>query len=452
MKPINLIILAAGNSTRLKSRVNKVMHPIAGRPMIDYVLTAARALRPRKIALVVGYGREALQEHLRGQRDLVFAVQKTRLGTAHAARIGLEALKISGGEVIILNGDVPLLDSRTLKKLIKVEPSNPLALLTAVLPNPTGYGRILRDAVGVLRGIVEEKNADAAQREINEINAGVYRAQVGFLKGALRKIKKDSVKGEYYLTEIVSRAVQEGFFPESLTVQDPHEILGANTRAELAFLNQMVASALNARHLEEGVGMQDPDTVFIDYGVKIGADSFLASGVQLMGKTRLGKGVTLEAGCILKNCQVADGVTLKAYSYLESCRLSTGAVVGPFARIRPGSQVGEGAQVGNFVELKKTKLGRESKANHLSYLGDSVIGKKVNIGAGTITCNYDGKKKFVTKIADGAFIGSDTQLVAPVKVGKGAYVGAGTTVTRNVPPGALATSRVEQKNLKKGKA
>jgi bifunctional UDP-N-acetylglucosamine pyrophosphorylase/glucosamine-1-phosphate N-acetyltransferase len=318
-----------------------------------------------------------------------------------------------------------------------------------VLPDPTGYGRVVRDFQGKVIGIVEEKNAGSSERQINEINAGVYRVEAGFLRRALPKIKRDPVKKEYYLTELVTQALAQGRYPQAHSVADAHEVLGANTRAELAYLNQNVRSALAAFHLANGVGMEDPGSVFLDYGVKIGSDSFLGAGVHLKGDTRLGSGVLVEAGCILKNCRIGNGVTLKAYSYLEDCEVLSDAVIGPFARVRPGSIIEGAARVGNFVELKKTRLGRGSKVNHLSYLGDAVVGKDVNVGAGTITCNYDGKRKYATVIADGVFIGSDSQLVAPVKIGKRAYVGAGTTVTKDVPAGALVTSRVPQKNARR---
>lgn len=445
----NIIILAAGESTRLKSGLTKVMHPICGRPMIDYVLEAARSLKPAKIALVVGNHRETLQDHLGKSRGLIFAHQRQRLGTAHAAGVGLKALQQKTGPVLILNGDVPLIQAATLRNLMQAAKGRALSLLSAVLPNPFGYGRILRDHHGEVQGIIEEKNASATQRQINEINAGVYVTDAAFLGRALQKIPRDPVKKEFYLTEIVRLARQAGKGIAVRTVQDTHEVLGVNTRSELAFLNQMVQSALVAEHLQGGVGMEDPDRVYVDYGVKIGEDSFLAAGVHLKGRTRLGKGVRVEPGCIVQNTQLADGVQLRAYSYLEDCKVGTDAVIGPFARIRPQSSVGAGAKVGNFVELKKATLGAKSKANHLSYLGDAKVGRGANIGAGTITCNYDGKKKYQTTIGDQVFIGSDTQLVAPVKVGKGAYIGAGTTVTKNVPPGALAVSRVEQKNIRK---
>ena len=447
MTPLHIIVLAAGNSTRLKSNLTKVMHPIAGRPMIDYVLQVARDLKPEKICMVLGMDREKIVNHLRGQRDLVFAHQKERLGTAHAVQTGLKALGNISGEVVILSGDVPRLRFKTLKDLPQVSSTAPLALLTAVLPNPQGYGRILRDSHGQIFGIVEEKNATPEERQINEVNAGVYRVEAGFLKRAIAKIKKDPIKKEFYLTELVSQAIAEKIPVLSFAVENSQEILGANTRAEMAYLNQLVNQEIVAYHLSQGVGMQDPNTIYIDAMVKLGADTFLGAGVQLLGPTIVGKGCQIEAGSILKNSKIGDEVQVKAYSYLEECVVQSKAVIGPFARLRPETVVAEEAHVGNFVELKKTRLGKGSKANHLSYLGDSIIGAKVNIGAGTITCNYDGKKKYRTTIGDGVFIGSDTQLVAPVKVGKNAYIGAGTTVTKNVPAGSLAVSRVPQKNV-----
>lgn len=448
MSQVHVLILAAGNSTRLKSRLTKVLHPVCGRPMIDYVLDGARSVRPQKICLVVGNGREEIQEHLRDQKGLIFAHQKERLGTAHAVQTGLKALGKIRGPVLILTGDAPCLQAFTLKQLLNAQPQAPLALLTAVLPNPQGYGRILRNLEGRIYGIVEEKNASPEQRQFNEINAGFYRADAEFLRKTLPKIRKDPLKGEYYLTDLVALAVEQNLPVESLTVEDLHEVLGANTRAELAYLHQILQTEIVRRHLDQGVGMQNPDSLIIDHGVKIGADSYLGSGVQLLGKTRVGKACQIEAACILKNAVLGEEVQVKAFSYFEDCEVRSQAVIGPFARLRPGTTVEEQAHVGNFVELKKTRLGKGSKANHLSYLGDAVIGKGVNIGAGTITCNYDGKHKYTTHLGDGVFVGSNTQFVAPVKVGKKAYIGAGTTVTKNVPPGALAISRVPQENIK----
>lgn len=443
-----ILILAAGNSTRLKSRYPKVLHPLCGRPMIDYVLGVARALKPRKIALVVGFGRDRVRAHLQGQRGLVLAHQKERLGTAHAVQAGLKALGAVSGEVVILSGDVPLLRAKTLKTFLRAKTSGPLSLVTALLPNPTGYGRVLRDESGGVLGVVEEKNANPAERQINEINGGIYRAQISFLRNNLSKIKKDPKKREYYLTDLVAVAVSQHQEVLGWQLPDSREILGANTRAELAYLNKILHDELVRFHLNQGVGMQDPDHVYLDHGVTLGSDTFLGPGVQIMEGSRIAADVRIEAGSILRNVRVEEGAQICAYSYLEDCVVRKGARVGPFARIRPGSEVGAGARVGNFVEMKKTRLGAGSKANHLSYLGDCRVGKDVNIGAGTITCNYDGKKKYQTLIQDGSFIGSDSQLVAPVKVGKKSYVGSGTTVTRDVPSGALALSRVPQRNIK----
>jgi bifunctional UDP-N-acetylglucosamine pyrophosphorylase/glucosamine-1-phosphate N-acetyltransferase len=448
MASLSIIILAAGNGVRLKSQIPKVMHPIGGRPMIDYVLQVARKLKPKKIAIVLGYGAPEIRAHLGRNKGVYFAHQAKRLGTAHAAQVGLKALGKVSGEVLILNGDVPLLQVETLKQFLQIKNPGSVSMVTALLPNPTGYGRILRDEMGEVLGIVEENNATAAEREINEINAGIYRVDSDFLRKNLNRIKMDSKKREYFLTDLVALARSEGKEVTGWTLEDAQQILGANTRAELAYLNQRVQEVLVRKFLTLGVGMEDPDHIYLDHGVQIGADSFLGVGVQIRGDSRIGKKVTIESGSILKNVQVSDGVQILAYSYLENCRVQKNAVVGPFARLRPGTEIGEGSKVGNFVEMKKTRLGKDSKANHLSYLGDCRIGQGVNIGAGTITCNYDGKKKFQTVIMDGSFIGSDTQLVAPVKVGRGAYVGSGTTLTQDVPPGALALSRVPQKNIR----
>ncbi len=447
MQDLSVIVLAAGESTRLKSKTSKLLHPLCGRPLISYVMDTALALKPSKVCLVVGHQRENIEKLFSDSSQVVFAHQTERLGTGHAATIGLKALGNPQGSVLILNGDVPLLSVQTLKSLIRKARRSALSLATAVLPDPFGYGRILRDAHGDLQGIVEEKNASSQEKQLNEINTGIYLVEAKFLRGSLEKIPKDPLKKEYYLTEIVRLARESHIMPITYIVENIEEILGVNTRSELAHLNQRMRARLAAYHLEQGVGMEDPHTLYLDAGVKIGVDTFLESGVHLKGETRLGLGCHIETGAVLRDCQVGNGVTVKAYSVLEGCRVAQGAVIGPFARVRPETQIGEGARVGNFVELKKTRLGAGAKASHLSYLGDAKIGAGANIGAGTITCNYDGKNKFLTVIGAKAFIGSDTQLVAPVKVGEGAYVGAGTTLTQDVPSGHLALSRVPQKNL-----
>lgn len=456
MSSLSIIVLAAGNSTRLKSARSKVLHPVAGRPMIEYVLQTARFLKPSKIALVVGHDRQTVQAYLQEEPGLIFAHQKTRLGTAHAAEVGLKALEKSKGSalsawVMVLNGDAPLLQPQTLKHLLKKSAKSSLGILTAHLADPSGYGRIIRNAAGEITAIVEEKNANPKQRQIQEINPGVYIVQAAWLKTALKKIKPNPVNQERYITDLLALATQQGLKISSHFLDHSEEILGANTREELALLNLIKREEIIQKHLDAGVGMQAPENIFIDDGVKIGADSFFGSGVQLLGATKVGKHCEIEAGCILKDVVLGDGVNVKAYSYLEECKVERQATLGPFARVRPGSWIGQDAKVGNFVELKKTRLGVGSKANHLSYLGDTVVGKNANIGAGTITCNYDGKKKYRTVMGDGVFVGSDTQLVAPVKLGKGAYVAAGTTVTKDVPAGYLAISRTPQRNLRKKK-
>ncbi len=448
MKALHIIVMAAGNSTRLKSPRSKILHSICGRPMIDYVLDAAQALRPKETLLVLGNDREKVKDHLKGRRGLKFVHQKERRGTAHAVQTALGRLKkASRGTILILSGDVPMLRPQTLRTLLKAQGGQGLALLTAIHPNPYGYGRILRDREGRVYGVIEEKNAGPEQRVLNEINAGVYAADLKFLKSALRSVKPDPLKREYYLTDIVGLAAQQGVRLRALNLRDAHEVLGVNNRAELAYLNQLMRQEILGRHLENGVGLEDPETVFVDHGVRIGEDTFIEAGVHLSGQTRVGRGCRLETGSYLKDAELGEGVHLKAYSYLEECVVRPRAVIGPFARLRPGTVLEREVHIGNFVELKKTRMGRGSKANLLCYLGDATVGARVNIGAGTITCNYDGRKKYPTFIGDGVFIGSDTQLVEPVRVGRAAYVAAGTTVTKDVPPGALAISRVSQKNV-----
>ncbi|MCB1215423.1 MAG: bifunctional UDP-N-acetylglucosamine diphosphorylase/glucosamine-1-phosphate N-acetyltransferase GlmU [Deltaproteobacteria bacterium] len=451
MEPLYIIVLAAGNSTRLKSETTKVLHPILGRPMIGLLLETLRTLKPKKIALVLGHQKEAVQAYLGMTPDLVFAHQSQRFGTGHAALVGLKALKhqakVKRGKVLIVNGDGPLLTKKTLTRLLKSRA--PLSLLSTKLKDPFGYGRLLRGTKKEVFGIVEEKNATLEQKKIKEINGGVYGVDWNFLEVALKKIPKNPLKGEYYLTDLVHLAVKAKLLVEAFCLENSEELLGANTREDLALLQKVFLKRLIKEHLAKGVGMEDPEQVYLEPGVKVGPDTYLESGVRLSGQTQIGAHCYLEAGSVIQDCRLSDGVRIKAYSYLEASKVDSGSVIGPFAHLRPDNVVGKHCKVGNFVELKKTKLSDGVKAGHLTYLGDSEVGKEVNIGAGTITCNYDGKRKHKTVIGEGVFIGSDTQLVAPVKVGARAYVGAGTTVTEDVPAGALAISRVVQKNLMK---
>ncbi|MBI2337238.1 MAG: bifunctional UDP-N-acetylglucosamine diphosphorylase/glucosamine-1-phosphate N-acetyltransferase GlmU [Deltaproteobacteria bacterium] len=442
------IILAAGDSTRLRSSLTKVLHPVAGLPMIHYPVKQASSLGCVPLVLVVGNQAKDVESVFDKKLKLKFVVQKKRLGTAHAVNAALAKLGAAKGDVLILSGDVPLLRSMVLKGFVEQHQVSgaSLTLMTTVLPDPTGYGRILRDANGNIVKIIEEVNAQEHEKAINEINGGVYLIKAEWLKKWIPLIKPDPIKKEYYLTEIVNLASLEALLVQSFSV-DANELLGVNTRAELAYVNKIKRNRRISHWLTHGVGMEDPGSVIIDTTVKIGQDSWLGSQVHLLGQTVIGKGVKIEVGSYLKDVMVQDGAIIKAYSYLESGKIGKNCQVGPFARIRPGTFLQEGSRVGNFVELKNTTLGRDTKANHLSYLGDAKIGARVNVGAGTITCNYDGQKKYPTSIGEGVFIGSDVQLVAPVRVGRDAYVGAGTTVTKNIPPGSLAISRAPQKNI-----
>lgn len=443
------IILAAGDSTRLVSSTTKVLHKVLGKPMLDYVLDLAMAVGCAKNYLVIGNNAEQVQTATSNRKKINYVLQKQRLGTAHAVLQVLPALKKFQGDVLILSGDVPSLSKNSLQKFYQshVRQNSDASFMTAELPNPFGYGRVLRNNNQQAYAIVEEKNATAEQKQIREINAGIYWIKGEVLNFLLPQINKDSVKQEYYLTEILALALKYQFSIQAHIIQDYQEILGVNTRAELASIQFLARKKLIEQFLVKGVSLEDPATFYPEPTIKIASDVTIAAQVHLLGKTQIALGVVIEEGCHLKNVKVETGVQIKAYSYLEDCIVKKHAMVGPFARIRPDSVIGESARVGNFVELKKTRLGAGAKANHLSYLGDAEIGKNVNVGAGNITCNYDGKNKFKTIVDDGVFLGSDVQLVAPVKVGKNAYVGAGTTVTKNVPADALAISRVPQKNI-----
>jgi bifunctional UDP-N-acetylglucosamine pyrophosphorylase / glucosamine-1-phosphate N-acetyltransferase len=468
-KRIAAVVLAAGKGTRMKSERVKVLHRLCGRPLAWFPVRAAIALDCSPVVVVVGHQGELVERELSALfpgAPLRFADQKEQLGTGHAVTIARPALRAAGfpddADVLVLCGDTPLVTAETLQRLVsaKAAARAPLAFVVTRPADPTGYGRIVRDAKGVAERIVEEKDATASEKKIGEVNAGIYLADAAFLETALKRQGRDNAQGEYYLTDIVSAAAaaaREGRAPWPVTIDaSEEEVSGVNDRAQLAWTANRLRERRLTALMHEGVTVIDPGVTYVDEGVEIGPDSTLEPLVSLRGKTRIGRGVVVGQGCILIDVEVADGVTILPYSHLEGATIGGGAIVGPFARLRPGAQVREQAHVGNFVELKKTVLGKGSKANHLSYLGDAVIGEGVNVGAGTITCNYDGKKKHVTTIEDGAFIGSDTQLVAPVTVHEGAYVGTGTTVREDVPKGALAVSAGKQRNIegwveKKGK-
>src|SRR5437016_4322102 len=441
---IAAVVLAAGKGTRMKSDKAKVLHAAAGRPIGFFPIRAALALDASPVVVVVGHQAETVQEelsrHLAGA-PLRFALQAEQLGTGHAVLCAEEALRGFDGSVLILAADVPLIRPETLQKLVIARQGADLALLTCRAQDPKGYGRIVRRGDGSVARVVEEKDASPEERRISEANASIYLADAKFLFRALRGVGRSNAQGEYYLTDIVAKG-------RAVAVEaEETEVSGVNDRAQLARAAAQLRERRNAQLMKDGVTLVDPDVTYVDEGIEVGADSVLEPMVSLRGKTRVGRGVHIGQGCVIVDSEIADGAQILPYTHMTESRVGPGATVGPFARLRPGAQLAEQAHVGNFVELKKTLLGKGSKANHLSYLGDSVIGEGCNVGAGTITCNYDGKNKHVTRIEDGAFIGSDTQLVAPVTVGKGAYVGTGPTVREDVPSGSLAVSAGKQRNI-----
>ena len=448
MPDTHAVILAAGKGTRMKSALPKVLHLAGGLPLIEHVLRTADALQPSTITIVVGHQAAEIQAQVAKRLGLRFALQEPQLGTGHALLQAEPMLAGRTGTVVLLSGDVPLLRARTLAALVETHQRRRAAatVLTAVVDRPDGYGRIVRDAGGRIVAIVEHKDAAAADRAIGEINSGVYAFDLAPLFGALREIGAGNAQGEYYLPDLVKIYRDRGLAVETVTLQDPREILGVNSRKELADVTAILKTTRNDELMAAGVTLIDPASVYIGPDVTVQPDTIIHPGVYLEGRTRVGANCEIHSGVRIVDSTLEDGVVINNFCVITGSTIARGARVGPFAHIRPQSTVGEGAHVGNFVELKKTSLGRGSKAGHLTYLGDATIGEEVNIGAGTITCNYDGVSKNPTTIEDGAFIGSDTQLIAPVRVGKGAYVAAGTSVTDDVPEGALAISRGRQTN------
>ncbi len=443
----HVLILAAGKGTRMKSARPKVLHAVAGAPMIDYVLAASASLDAATRTLVVGHQADELRAALAADTDLRFVLQEPQLGTAHAVQQAAPLLSGLRGTLVVLSGDVPLLSPETLRALVarREEAGAAATLLTAVVDDPSGYGRILRDGEAVA-GIVEHHDASAAEREIREINAGIYAFDLEPLFPALDQIASTNSQREYYLPDLVGIYRRAGRRVVAIPVARPEEILGVNTRAELAAMSARVWQRRRDALMASGVTLEDPATVYVDAGVIVGPDSVIKPGVHLLGRTRIGARAVIHGGVRIVDSQLADDVTVLDHCLIVGARIAAGARVGPFAHLRPESDLGAGSRVGNFVELKKTRLGAGSKASHLAYLGDATIGEKVNIGAGTITCNYDGVRKSPTVIEDEVFIGSDTQLIAPVRIGRGAYVAAGSSITKDVPAGALGIARGRQEN------
>jgi bifunctional UDP-N-acetylglucosamine pyrophosphorylase/glucosamine-1-phosphate N-acetyltransferase len=448
MADLHLVILAAGKGTRMKSALPKVLHRVGGVPMIDHVIATAKRLQPRSITVVIGHQGEALKSALSVHQGLTFVVQEPQLGTGHALLTAESALRHASGTVILLSGDVPLLTVNTLQALLSRHSSTGAAVtvLTTVVNDPTGYGRIVRSGEKIAR-IVEHRDATEEERRIAEVNSGIYAFAIEGLFDGLREIATDNAQGEYYLPDVIALCRGRGRVVETLIATDVDQLRGINSRVELAATSRIVRERKNTELMAAGVTIDDPQTTYVDPDVTIGPDTIIHPSVSLEGRTTIGAGCEIHSGVRIVDSRIGDRVVVHNHCVINDSSLETDSAVGPFAHLRGGAVVSEQARVGNFVELKKTTLGPGSKAMHLAYLGDAQIGAKVNVGAGTITCNYDGVNKNQTTIEDGAFIGSDSQLIAPVTIGKGAYVGSGTTVRENVPPGALAVSAGKQRNL-----
>ncbi len=442
MEDLTVIVLAAGQGTRMRSSLPKVLHDLAGRPLLAHVIDTARCLEPARIVVVHGHGGEQVRAAF-PDPDLTWVHQARQLGTGHAVAEAMAAVRPKG-TVLVLYGDVPLLRPETLRDLLDAQKRVPLALLTARVNDPTGYGRIVRDEHGSLRAIVEEKDANDAERAIDEINTGVMAVDADHLSRWLADLDNDNAQGEYYLTDVVAMAVGEGVAVASVHPREPDEFLGVNDRRQLAHIERLYQKRQSHALMAAGVTLRDPARLDVRGRVQAGRDVVIDVDVVLEGDVSLGEGVQIGPFCHLKNVTLGPDCRVLSHSVLESVTAEAGVTIGPFARLRPGTYLASEVKVGNFVELKNAQVGEGSKINHLSYVGDADVGRDVNIGAGTITCNYDGANKHRTVIGDGAFIGSDTQLVAPVIVGEGATIGAGSTITRDAPPHALTLSRVPQ--------
>ncbi|MEW5769230.1 MAG: bifunctional UDP-N-acetylglucosamine diphosphorylase/glucosamine-1-phosphate N-acetyltransferase GlmU [Pseudomonadota bacterium] len=439
---MNVIILAAGKGTRMKSDLPKVLHPLAGRPLLGHVLAAADSLAPERICVVYGHGGEALPQAI-ARPELAWAKQEPQLGTGHAVQQALPYLN-PDAVCLILYGDVPLTRAETLQELVMIARGGAVALLTVRLPNPAGYGRIVRDAAGQVRRIVEHKDASAEELAIDEVNTGILCLPAGKLAGWLARLTNDNAQGEYYLTDVIGMATAEGEKVMPCHPAAAWEVLGINSRQQLAELERTHQRNVAETLMTQGVTLIDPARLDVRGSLECGRDVLIDVNCVFEGAVTLGDGAKVGANCVLKDVSVAAGVEIKPFCHIESARIGARALVGPYARIRPGTELAEEVHIGNFVELKNAQVGFNSKINHLSYVGDATVGRKVNIGAGTITCNYDGANKHRTVIEDEAFIGSDTQLVAPVTVGRGATLGAGTTLTKDAPEGQLTLGRAKQ--------
>jgi bifunctional UDP-N-acetylglucosamine pyrophosphorylase/glucosamine-1-phosphate N-acetyltransferase len=441
---MNVVILAAGMGKRMQSKLPKVLHPLAGKPLLSHVIDTARALSPAALCVVYGHGGETVPSAL-GATDIAYAKQEPQLGTGHAVMQAVPYLN-DAVPTLVLYGDVPLTSAATLKRLLDSAGDNKLSILTVELQDPTGYGRIVRECGQIVK-IVEQKDASDTERAIREVNSGILVAPTVLLKKWLATLSNDNAQGEYYLTDIIARAVADGVPVRSAQPDAAWETLGVNSKTQLAELERIYQRNVANRLLEQGVTLADPDRIDVRGALSCGRDVAIDVNCVFEGSVELGEGVTIGANCVIKNAKIASGAEIKPFCHIEDAIVGADSVIGPFARLRPGTALAEDVHIGNFVEVKNSQIAAHSKANHLAYVGDATVGSRVNIGAGTITCNYDGANKHRTIIEDDVFIGSDTQLVAPVKVGKGATLGAGTTLTKDAPAGQLTVSRAKQMSI-----
>ncbi|OBX07146.1 bifunctional N-acetylglucosamine-1-phosphate uridyltransferase/glucosamine-1-phosphate acetyltransferase [Gallibacterium salpingitidis] len=448
VSPFSVVILAAGKGTRMYSDLPKVLHPIAGKPMVKHVIDTVSQLGAKHIHLVYGHGADLLQQRLANEK-VNWVLQAEQLGTGHAMQQAAPYFA-DDETIVMLYGDGPLISAATIQQLLAAKPENGIALLTVKLDNPTGYGRILREhnqPDGNIIGIVEQKDASPEQLKIQEINTGLLACDGKNLKKWLSQLTNNNAQKEYYITDIIAMAYQDGRQVVAVHPQDPMEVEGVNNRLQLARLERYYQQKNAERLMLEGVTLFDPNRFDLRGTLTHGKDIEIDINVVIEGDVKLGNRVKIGAGCVLKNVEIGDDVEIKPYSVFEDAIIGNGAQVGPFSRLRPGAKLAENTHVGNFVEIKKATVGVGSKVNHLTYIGDSVIGKECNIGAGVITCNYDGANKFQTTIGDNVFVGSDVQLVAPVSVADGATIGAGSTITRDVGENELVITRVPQKHI-----
>ena len=443
--PLEVIVLAAGLGKRMRSDLPKVLHALAGRPLLTHVLDSARALSPRRILVVHGHGAEKVREVFAGSDDIDWILQSEQLGTGHAVQQAASRLS-PDADVLIVYGDVPLIRPETLKRLVEASKQG-LAVLTAEPADPAGYGRVMRDAAGRVTQIVEQKDATESEISVREVNAGFYGVSARRLLGWLPRLRNDNAQKEYYLTDIVKLAAADGVSVVGVRTDDADEVAGVNSKKELAALERVVQGREAQRLLEAGVTLADPARIDVRGAVQCGRDVLIDVNCIFEGQVQLGDGVRIGPNCLLKDVTLGAGTEVRAFSQLEDAEVGAGCRIGPYARLRPGTRLAEEVHIGNFVEVKASSLGKGSKANHLAYVGDSEVGSRVNIGAGTITCNYDGVSKHRTVIEDDCFIGSDATLVAPVRIARGSYIGAGSTINKDTPAGQLTVARARQVSL-----